>query len=71
MQKIKELGLTAVVVAACSPHMHLKTFRKAVELAGLNPYLVEMANIREHCSWVHPNKEEGTVKAIDIVRMAV
>ena len=43
VQKIKELGLTAVVVASCSPHMHLKTFRKAVELAGVNPYLVEMA----------------------------
>ena len=71
LQKIKELGLTAVVVASCSPHMHLKTFRKAVELAGVNPYLVEMANIREHCSWVHPNKEEGTAKAIELIRMAV
>ena len=59
VQKIKELGLTAVVVASCSPHMHLKTFRKACENAGINPYLVEMANIREHCSWVHSNKEEA------------
>ncbi len=71
LNQIKELGLTAVVVASCSPHMHLKTFRKAAELAGVNPYLVEMANIREHCSWVHTNKEEATAKAIDIVRMAV
>jgi len=71
LQKIKELGLTAVVVASCSPHMHLKTFRKAAELAGINPYLVEMANIREHCSWVHSNKDEATAKAIEIVRMSV
>ncbi len=71
LQKIKELGLTAVVVASCSPHMHLKTFRKACENAGINPYLVEMANIREHCSWVHSNKEEATQKAIELIRMAV
>ena len=70
-QKIKEFGLTAIVVAACSPHMHLKTFRKAVEIAGINPFLVEVANIREHCSWVHPNKEEGTAKAIKLICMAV
>ena len=70
-QKIKELGLTAVVVAACSPHMHLKTFRKAVETAGINPFLAEVANIREHCSWVHPNRNEATAKAIELIRMAV
>ena len=70
-QKIKELGLDAVVVAACSPHMHLRTFRKAVELAGINPFLVEVANIREHCSWVHSNKEEATAKAVELIRMAV
>jgi len=69
--RIKELGLTAVVVASCSPHMHLKTFRKAAENAGINPFLVEMANIREHCSWVHSNKEEATAKAIDLIRMSV
>lgn len=63
--------LTGVVVASCSPHMHLKTFRRAAAAAGLNPYLVEMANIREHCSWVHHNKEEATRKAIDIIRMSV
>lgn len=68
---IQEQKLTHVVVAACSPRMHEKTFRKAVESAGLNPFLCEMANIREHCSWVHENLEEATVKAIDIVGMMV
>ena len=68
---IQEQRLTHVVVAACSPRMHEKTFRKAVEAAGLNPFLCEMANIREHCSWVHENREEATVKAIDIVGMMV
>ena len=47
------------MVASCSPHMHLKTFRKAAQAAGLNPYLVEMANIREHCSWVHHDRGAG------------
>ncbi|MDD2581534.1 MAG: CoB--CoM heterodisulfide reductase iron-sulfur subunit A family protein, partial [Desulfuromonadaceae bacterium] len=68
---IQEQKLTHVVVAACSPRMHEKTFRKAVEAAGLNPFLCEMANIREHCSWVHEDREEATVKAIDIVGMMV
>ncbi len=68
---IQEQKLSHVVVAACSPRMHEKTFRKAVEAAGLNPFLCEMANIREHCSWVHENREEATVKAIDIVGMMV
>ncbi len=68
---IQEQKLTHIVVAACSPRMHEKTFRKAVEAAGLNPYLCEMANIREHCSWVHENKEEATVKATEIVGMMV
>jgi len=70
-EKIVSEGLTGVVVASCSPHMHLKTFRKAAESEGLNPYVVEMANIREHCSWVHHNKEDATRKAIDLVRMSV
>ena len=69
--QIKELGLTGVVVASCSPHMHLKTFRKTAELAGVNPYLVEMANIREQCSWVHNDKEVATAKAIELIGMAV
>jgi len=51
--------------------MHEKTFRKAVESAGLNPFLCEMANIREHCSWVHEDRDEATVKAIEIVGMMV
>lgn len=68
---IQEQKLSHVVVAACSPRMHEKTFRKAVEAAGLNPFLCEMANIREHCSWVHENREEATAKAIDIVGMMV
>jgi heterodisulfide reductase subunit A len=69
--KIVEEKLDGLVVAACSPHMHLKTFRRAAAAAGLNPYLVEMANIREHCSWVHKDKELATAKAIEIIRMAV
>jgi heterodisulfide reductase subunit A len=68
---IQEQHLSHVVVAACSPRMHEKTFRKAVESAGLNPFLCEMANIREHCSWVHENKAEATKKAIEIVGMMV
>ncbi len=68
---IKENGLNRIVVASCSPRMHLDTFRRVVEAAGLNPYLLEMANIREQCSWVHGNKDEATSKAIDIIRSAV
>jgi heterodisulfide reductase subunit A2 len=70
-EKIESERLTGVVVASCSPHMHMKTFRRAAAAAGLNPYLVEMANIREHCSWVHHDRTAATRKAIDIVRMAV
>ncbi|MEO0078075.1 MAG: CoB--CoM heterodisulfide reductase iron-sulfur subunit A family protein [candidate division WOR-3 bacterium] len=68
---VKELGLTRVVVAACSPRMHEPTFRGAVFGVGMNPYLFEMCNIREQCSWVHPDKAEGTEKAKDLVRSAV
>jgi heterodisulfide reductase subunit A len=60
---IKELGLTRVVVAACSPHLHEKTFRRACERAGLNPYLFQMANIREHASWCTEYRPEATEKA--------
>ncbi len=70
-EKIASERLDGLVVASCSPHMHLKTFRKAAETAGLNPYLVEMANIREHCSWVHHDKAQATRKAVDLIRMAV
>ena len=70
-QAIREKNLDRVVVAACSPHMHEVTFRRTVEGAGLNPYLFEMANIREHCSWIHPDKPEGSEKAYDLIKMAV
>ncbi|MHA2610151.1 MAG: CoB-CoM heterodisulfide reductase HdrA2 [bacterium JZ-2024 1] len=69
---IQQYRLNRVIVAACSPRMHETTFRNACKEAGLNPYLFEMANIREHCSWVHPNRrEEATQKAKDLVKMAV
>ncbi len=68
---ILEHKLTGVVVSACSPRMHEPTFRKACAEAGLNPYLCEMANIREHCSWVHEKGEATTQKAIDLVRTLV
>ena len=68
---IKKHGLNRIVVASCSPRMHLDTFRRTVESAGLNMYFLDMANIREQCSWVHDDKEEGTAKAIDLVRGAV
>jgi heterodisulfide reductase subunit A len=70
-QKIVSERLTGVVVASCSPHMHLRTFRKAAAMEGLNPYLVEMANIREHCSWVHHDREQATAKAVELIGMAV
>jgi len=69
---IKEHKLNRVVVASCSPRLHEPTFRRACEEAGLNKYLFEMANIREHCSWVHLyEKEKATEKAKDLVKMAV
>ena len=70
-QDIGDHGLERVVVAACSPRMHEPTFRRAAETAGLNPYLVEMANIREQCSWVHDDGARATEKAEDLVRAAV
>lgn len=69
---IAEHNLNRVVVASCTPRMHEPTFRKAIQEAGLNPYLLEMANIREQCSWVHLHaREKATEKAKDLVRMAV
>ena len=68
---IKEHGLNRIVVAACTPKMHLDTFRQNVKSAGLSPYFLEMANVREQCSWVHDNKEAATAKAIDLIRGAV
>ncbi|MBE3071198.1 MAG: CoB--CoM heterodisulfide reductase iron-sulfur subunit A family protein [Planctomycetes bacterium] len=68
---IIEQKLTGVVVGACSPRMHEPTFRRAAAEAGLNPYLLEMANLREHCSWVHQDRAEATAKAIDLLRVMV
>jgi heterodisulfide reductase subunit A2 len=68
---IKENKLDGVVVGSCSPHMHEKTFRKACADAGINPFLCEIANLREHCSWVHEDIIDATKKAIELVRIAV
>ncbi|MBP1701963.1 MAG: CoB--CoM heterodisulfide reductase subunit, partial [Chloroflexi bacterium] len=62
-QDIKELGLTRVVVAACSPHLHEKTFRTACKNAGLNPYMCELVSIREQVSWVHTDRAAATAKS--------
>lgn len=70
-EKVHELGLTGVVVCSCSPRMHENTFRKTCEKAGLNPYMVEIANIREQCSWIHKDKAEATKKAIILGRAAI
>ncbi len=68
---ISEQRLDRVVIASCSPRMHENTFRRTVAAAGLNPYLLEISNLREHCSWVHSDSKAATAKAIDLVRMAV
>jgi len=69
---IAEHDLNRVVVASCSPKMHEPTFRAAIQEAGLNIYLLEMANLREHCSWVHIEQpEQATEKAKDLVAMSV
>ncbi|MCL4396507.1 MAG: CoB--CoM heterodisulfide reductase iron-sulfur subunit A family protein [Chloroflexi bacterium] len=70
-QDIKELGLTRVVVAACSPHLHEATFRSACKRAGLNPYLFDMASIREQVSWVTKDKRAATEKAKAMVSASV
>jgi len=69
---IREYRLNRVVVASCTPRLHEPTFRNCVAEAGVNPYLLEMASIREHCSWVHlHDREAATKKAKDIVKIAV
>lgn len=68
---IREHRLTGIVVCSCSPRMHEATFRKTAKAAGLNPYMVEIANIREQCSWIHKDMEEATQKAIILARTAV
>ena len=68
---IKELGLERVVIGACSPRMHERTFRTTLQQAELNPYFLEIANLREHCSWVHSHMPTATEKSKDLVRAAV
>ena len=71
-KQIRDHHLNRVVVASCSPRLHEPTFRQCVAEARLNPYLMEMANIREHCSWVHSDDHVmATKKAMDAVKMAV
>ena len=68
---IKEYGLTGVVICSCSPRMHEATFRKAVASVGPNPYMLEVANVREQCSWIHKDKAVATEKAIILGRAAI
>ena len=70
-QDIGKHGLDRIVVAACSPHLHEKTFRTAVAEAGMNPYLFQMVNIREQVAWVHEDGDLATTKARDLIRAAV
>jgi heterodisulfide reductase subunit A len=71
VQDIQEHALTRVVVASCSPRMHEATFRGALKRAGLNPYMLEMANIREQCSWIHDDTVAATKKAKALVHAAI
>ena len=68
---ISEYKLTGIVICSCSPRMHETTFRKTAESAGINPYMVEIANIREHCSWIHKDVQEATEKAVILARAAI
>ncbi len=68
---IRELGLDRIVVASCSPSLHEATFRQACAAGGLNPFLFQMVNIREHASWVHTDRRAATEKATDLIRAAV
>ena len=71
-EDIEKNSLNRIVVASCSPRLHEPTFRQMLKDAGLNPYLLEMANLREQCSWVHMKKPaDATAKANDLVLMAV
>ncbi|MDO9577348.1 MAG: FAD-dependent oxidoreductase [Candidatus Cloacimonadales bacterium] len=72
IEDIKNLGLEKIVIASCSPHFHEKTFRATLQKAGLNPYVLEIANFREHCSWAHKNApEEATAKAKDVIDASI
>ena len=68
---IREYNLTGVVICSCSPRMHEATFRKTCEKAGLNPFMLEIANIREQCSWIHKDMAEATEKAVILGRAAI
>ncbi len=68
---VREKKLDSVIIASCSPSLHESTFRRTVESVGLNPYQLEIANIREHCSWVHPDREKATAKAINIIKTMI
>jgi len=70
-EAVEEHGLDRLVIASCTPRMHEATFRKMLSQTEINPYMLEVANIREQCSWVHTDKEKATEKAIDLVRMSV
>ncbi len=71
-QDILEQGINRVVIGSCTPRLHEPTFRQCVESAGLSPYLMEMANLREQCSWVHSNDiENATAKAKDLIGSAI
>jgi len=70
-KRIEEKGLDGVVVACCSPSLHEETFRRAAEAKGLNRYLLEIANIREQCSWVHSDSDSATGKALTIIRTII
>ena len=70
-EAVREHGLDRLVIASCTPRMHEATFRKMLSQTEINPYMLEVANIREQCSWVHTDKEKATEKAIDLVRMSV
>ncbi|MDR2549187.1 MAG: FAD-dependent oxidoreductase [Desulfobulbus sp.] len=71
-QDILDNDLNRVVIASCSPRLHEATFKKMLDSVGVNPYLLDMANLREQCSWVHMNDREGaTAKAETLVDMAV
>ncbi|PIP39530.1 MAG: heterodisulfide reductase [Desulfobacterales bacterium CG23_combo_of_CG06-09_8_20_14_all_51_8] len=72
IEDITENGLNRIVVASCSPRLHEPTFRQMMKKAGLNPFMMEMANLREQCSWVHMQEPDAaTAKAEDLVKMAV
>jgi len=71
-EDIEENGLDRVVMASCSPRLHEPTFRQMMQDAGLNPFMLDMANLREQCSWVHMHEPDAaTEKALDLVKMAV